>query len=232
MKNKKFFANLSRIFIFTSGCVCYYILVRILYNQVNKEEVTYLHSMVKKLSHFILKCATAIINSGFIGLSEEKNLDKLNHVKQLGKSLSDVDLKLKTDQNGEDKGVSEHFKDLLSEIDDFADFVPNEDLNNKLVSGFYKFYQYLDSLTLLQELSLLHVLMFCVLIITVIYILSVLFGNEIIRFFGLEKRFPKLSTFFSLRVIFQRYYLMWNVLILIVFSLFCIAINILIFTST
>jgi len=102
-------------------------------------------------------------------------------------------------------------------VDSFIDVVENSDNTSKILSGFSKFYQYLDSLTLLQELSLLHICMFSVLILTVFNILSVLFGNEILRFFNLEKRFPRLSVFFRLRASLQRYYLMWNVIILLYF---------------
>ena len=57
--------------------------------------------------------------------------------------------------------------------------------------------------------------MFVVIILNVINILSVLFGNEIIRYFNLEEKFPRLGLFFRLRLKFQRYYLIWNVLILL-----------------
>lgn len=108
--------------------------------------------------------------------------------------------------------------------------INNSDNTNNFVSVFPKFYEYLDSLTLLQEISLLHICMFCVLILTVFNISAVLFGNEMIRIFNLEGRFPRLAMFFRLRVTLQRYYLVWNVLILFVFCLFGIGINLLFFT--
>ena len=72
--------------------------------------------------------------------------------------------------------------------------------------------------------------MFVVIILNVINILSVLFGNEIIRFFNLEERYPKLGIFFKLRIKLQRYYLMWNVSILFTVCLFGIVVNLLLFT--
>lgn len=106
--------------------------------------------------------------------------------------------------------------------------ISNDNLTNKFSFDLSQFYRYLDSLTILQESSLLHILMFIVLMLTVINILSVLFGNEIIRYLNI--RFPQLSLFFRLRVTLQRYYLMWNVFILFVFCLAGICINILILT--
>ena len=72
--------------------------------------------------------------------------------------------------------------------------------------------------------------MFVVIILNVINILSVLFGNEIIRFFNLEERYPKLGIFFKLRIKLQRYYLMWIVFILFLVCIAGIGIDILLFS--
>lgn len=92
------------------------------------------------------------------------------------------------------------------------------------------FYGYLDSLTLFQEASLFNICLFVSLIFTIVNILGVLFGNEIIRKLNLEERFPRLSIFFSLRAKFQRYYLIWNVLILFALCISGIVINLMLFT--
>ena len=72
--------------------------------------------------------------------------------------------------------------------------------------------------------------MFVVIILNVINILSVLFGNEIIRFFNLEERYPKLGIFFKLRIKLQRYYLMCSVFILFLVCIAGIGIDILLFS--
>ena len=92
-------------------------------------------------------------------------------------------------------------------------------------------YNYLDSLTLLQELALFNMILCSVLILTVVNISSVLFGNAVIKYFNLEERFPRLGAFFRLRITFQIYYLLWNVLILFVVCLCCIGINTLLFIA-
>ena len=70
--------------------------------------------------------------------------------------------------------------------------------------------------------------MFLSLIFTSINILGALFGNEIIRLFKLEERFPKLSIFFSLRAKFQRYYLLWNIFIMVIVCILAICLNLLV----
>ena len=101
---------------------------------------------------------------------------------------------------------------------------------NKLVSVINRLYEYLDTLSILQESSILHILLFTVLTVTVFNILSVLFGFELIKYFKVEERMPKLAGFFRLRAQFQRYYLMWNVSILFTVCLFGIVVNLLLFT--
>ena len=71
--------------------------------------------------------------------------------------------------------------------------------------------------------------MFVVIILNVINILSVLFGNEIIRYFDLEARFPRLSIYFKLRNTFQRYYLLWNIFLLVLVVIIGILMNLLAF---
>ena len=67
--------------------------------------------------------------------------------------------------------------------------------------------------------------MFVVIILNVINILSVLFGNEIIKYFNLENKYPKLLLFFKIRLTLQKYYLIWSALILMFVCIFAIIIN-------
>ena len=71
--------------------------------------------------------------------------------------------------------------------------------------------------------------MFLSLIFTSINILGALFGNEIIKYFDLEKKYPKLNTFFSYRAKFQKYYLSWNIFLLLILIIAAILLNIFIF---
>ena len=66
-------------------------------------------------------------------------------------------------------------------------------------------------MTLLQESALLHIIIYIYILATVFNILGIFFGNEVIKYFELENKYPKLHIFFKLRAKFQKYYLMWNV---------------------
>lgn len=103
---------------------------------------------------------------------------------------------------------------------------------NKFISGLDKFYEYLDSLTLLQESAFIHILIFVVLICTIINILSVLFANEFIKYFDLENKYPSLAFFFKLRSKFQKFYLFWNILLLLFMCIAGIGLNLLVFYTS
>ena len=89
-------------------------------------------------------------------------------------------------------------------------------------------YNYLDTLTLLEESAFFHILVLSVIFVIVFNIYSVLFGNEVIKYFKLEERFPKLNIFFKLRTQFQRYYLILNLILLICVCLISISLNLLV----
>ena len=92
-----------------------------------------------------------------------------------------------------------------------------------------KFIQFLDSLTLLQESAVVHILSFIVIIFCLFSIIGIFVGNELIKYFDLESKFPSLSTYFKIRAKFQKYFLFWNTFIILFICLVGIGLNILAF---
>ena len=84
----------------------------------------------------------------------------------------------------------------------------NNFISKFILNGYYDF---LNSLTLIEELAFLHILILILLMVSITNITIILFGNEIMKYFDLENKYPSLSTFFKIRAKFQKYYLMWNV---------------------
>lgn len=87
---------------------------------------------------------------------------------------------------------------------------------------------YLDSLGLLEVSAFFHISVLLLIMLITFNIFSVLFGNEIIRYFSLEEKYPKLNSFFRLRQNFQRYYLMLNILAMFIICLLVISLDLLI----
>ena len=59
----------------------------------------------------------------------------------------------------------------------------------------FNIYDYLDSLTLLEESALYHIILLLVIGNFSFNLLSVFLGNEIIEYFKLETKYPKLAGF-------------------------------------
>ena len=107
-----------------------------------------------------------------------------------------------------------------------------DSLNGKsnLVSNFNldSFYEYLNSLGLLELSALYHLIVLTLICIISFNILSAVLGNEILKYFNLDERYPKLASFFKLRLKFQRYYLILNFSLIFIICIVSILIDILV----
>ena len=128
----------------------------------------------------------------------------------------------------------DNLKNLQSSAKEYIDNISNtwdeiiKSKGSKLLDDTYQnFTQYLDTLSLFQEASLLNIIILFILFLTGLQILLIFFGNELINYFKLEKRFPSLAWYIKLRTSLQRYYLMWNIFILSVVCIIGILINLL-----
>lgn len=96
---------------------------------------------------------------------------------------------------------------------------------------FNELYKFLDQLTLVQEGAFLHMLLFSYVLFCIYIIVGIFFGNEIIKYFNLEEKYPKLGTILKYRAKFQNYYLAFNIICIILICVFGIALNVLIFLN-
>lgn len=79
---------------------------------------------------------------------------------------------------------------------------------------------FLSTLTFEQTVAILHIFGFIVIIISLISLFTVFYGNLLIDYFKLEQRFARLARFIQLRRKFQMYYSLLDfTLILIVISI-------------
>lgn len=86
---------------------------------------------------------------------------------------------------------------------------------DKFLPDLTSLYEYLDSLSLLQESAFFHIIVLTVILTCILNITSVFFGNEIISYFKLEEKYPKLAFFFKVRNQFQRYYLIFTLIVMV-----------------
>jgi hypothetical protein len=98
--------------------------------------------------------------------------------------------------------------------------------------------QYLDSLQSIidgfnyeQNLAMSNILGSMFIIISLISIISIFYGEKLIIFFDLENKFPKIAKFIQIRRKFQQYYLLMNIGLIIIVLLLLIYVNIIEFLS-
>lgn len=144
---------------------------------------------------------TDSLNNGFNETGINKGLAELLYGKQ---NLNTASSKLQA---------------LLDRINNRNDFWGESELK--------VFYDYLDSLSLIQELALINTAYMFVVTITVLNIYSVVFSNEILRIFNIEEKYPRLQKFLTLRRTYQKYYLSVYGIMFIIFTLFIGGLNIL-----
>ena len=159
---------------------------------------------------------------------------KLDELQEEGQSLLDI-LTTKVDPENQGLEIAKRIVSGFKELEDLLNEIKKD--GNNFISDFNfiwdfdlnKFYSYLDTLSLHQEGALFNILVLLTMLVTLFSVLGIFFGNEIIKYFDLENKFPRLSTFFKVRTKLQRYYLMWNLFLLFSLCIVGICMNLLAF---
>ena len=151
--------------------------------------------------------------------------NKFNEIYKNGNSINEQLDAMPKKEIGENSSDMMNFSSKLEEI--IRDLFKGA---KNLFSDFKldAYYEYLDSLTQIQEGSFLHILVFLYIFLSLIHILLIYLSNEIIKYFNLEEKYPKLGIIFRLRAKYQRYYLLFNIFVLLLLCLLAIGFNLLI----
>ena len=96
---------------------------------------------------------------------------------------------------------------------------------DNIYSYINEFSKFLDTLTIEQKFSLLHILGAISILLSLYSILGVFYSNFFIEYFKLEQKYPKIAVFFKLRRKFQQFYLLINISIIAFIVLVEIYIN-------
>lgn len=154
---------------------------------------------------------------------KDQNAAELKNIKDqvvnIDKKLDNLDKKVTDLLN---KGISKLLPDLdninLSSLKGF--------FNNINLSSLKEFF---DTLTIYQVGCIFDILICSGIATTLIEILAIKFGNELIKYYDLENKYPKLAIFFKIRAKYQRYVLIFNVILIFVFCFLGILVNIYMF---
>ena len=102
---------------------------------------------------------------------------------------------------------------ILGTVKSFLDFI----------LGFI--YEYLDSLTLLKEGALEHLLIFTTLFLSMLDIIYIVLGNENVKIFDIKKFLTRLFFILNVKDKFQTNLLVWSLFLIFVICLFGMILN-------
>ena len=152
-----------------------------------------------------------VFSTGLVGLHLTSKLLDYNNTKAkniIQKIETNNNLSLDLDTKNKVLEFSSEINNLINYLKTNLYKINKGDSANNFLSNYNNLYDYLDNLTIMQESAIYHMFVFISLILINFNILGIFFGNEIIKFFDLEKKFPSIYIFFKLRSKFNKYYLM------------------------
>lgn len=171
----------------------------------------------------------------------EEASNNLDEAQTIGKGIFDYIKDKNVFDNANQEILIQKLQALLGKVNQVEDslnkikeIVENDDGSSNFINSNFNLdllYGYLDSLSILQESALFNLAVFVSLILILINIFAALLGNEILNYFNIENKFPSISGFLKLRAKFQKYYIIWNLLLLSILLIGAILINILIFVN-
>ena len=128
--------------------------------------------------------------------------------------------------------INEIYESVNNKLDLFLNkintFLNNSDNKSQYLDSLQNFF---DSLNYQQNLAIVHISGSLFILITLINIISIFYGEKLIIFFDLENKFPKIAKFIQLRRKFQHYYLLINIALIFIVLIIIIFINIIEFIS-
>lgn len=104
---------------------------------------------------------------------------------------------------------------------------------HNFVDSFYKYFEdfnnWISSLDYTQNIAFINLSGIFVILVTIISIIFIFYGNKILDYLNLEQRYPKIAKFIILRRKFQQYYLLWDIFIITTVSIVMFIMNLTLF---
>jgi hypothetical protein len=143
---------------------------------------------------------------------------------------------IKTDLSHHSSKLEENItisNNKLEELNNMLQDIFSSNSKNKFIDGniFDNLQNYLVTLPLEKVGALGHILISFAILLSIISIVSVFYGEFLITYFNLETKFPRIARFIKIRRKFQLYYFTFNIFAIILALLLIIYVNIVVFLS-
>jgi hypothetical protein len=154
---------------------------------------------------------------------ENSNLDS-NQVEIITKDLSHHTSILNQNLSTGNK----HFEELIKMLKDTFGSDSNNFVNSNILENFKN---YLSSLPIEKVGALGHIIISFGILFSIFSIISIFYGDFLIKKFNLEEKFPRIARFIQIRRKFQLFYFTLNIIAIICSLLLIIYVNFIVFIS-
>jgi len=174
------------------------------------------------LTSFGLAAYNTLKNNQTRRIKEELELERLKNLelqdkydKIANKKIEDLELTKESN-----KSLVENIQNIINSKDGSSG--SNSLIGNNFIDSIN---QFLSTLNFEQTLAILHISGSIFILISLYSILLIFLGENFIKFFNLEEKYPKIANFINIRRKFQKYYISFNIIIIVFILLTIIYIN-------
>jgi hypothetical protein len=125
------------------------------------------------------------------------------------------------------ESVNNKFDSFINKINTLMDNSDNKSQYFNLDS----LQSFFDGLNIVQSLAIVHISGSIFILFSLFNLISIFYGEILIKYFDLENKFPKIAKFIQIRRKLQQYYLLINIGLIIIVLVIIIYINIIVFMS-
>lgn len=118
---------------------------------------------------------------------------------------------------------------IIDTMENYINSKNNNNFSNSFMTLFNNLYNIIESMSMHQKLAYLHISGSLFILTALFSIISIFYGDYLIKKFNLENKLPRLAKFIQLRRKFQQYYILLDVIISMIILLIIIYINIILY---
>jgi Rad3-related DNA helicase len=186
--------------------------------------------------------ALTLTSFGMAGYNTVNNIQARRIKEELEKELAEERIKNSELQDKLDtlankkieqlESINENNKSLIENIQNIVNSKSGSSGSNSLIGNniIDSISQFFSTLNFEQTLAIFHISGAIFILISLYVIMIIYFGDFLIKYFNLEEKYPKIANFIKFRRKFQNYYILINILMIVLVLFIIIYVNFLLLT--
>jgi phage pi2 protein 07 len=166
------------------------------------------------------------LNGGWVSKIYEQNIDKLHgsFASSSNNSGSTTDSIINQAENTSSGSINNLNNNLIN--------IYNKDSIRDQIEKIYNdYFNWMQSLSLIKQGAVIHFIIFLILFLNLFSLITIFYGESLIKYFKLEEKYPRLAKFIQFRRKFQQFHYFTSVLIMVIFLIIGLLFNLWIFMN-